>query len=109
MEASSIPLVAQAKPVTVEIIHPEKLSKGKLLLKFLLGWAYVGIPHGIVLAIYGIWVSVVTFIAFWIILFTGRYPKGLFDSVVRYMRWSTRVTAYLYLLRDEYPPFSGEP
>lgn len=109
MEASIVSPAASVKPVTLEIIHPEKLSRGKLLLKILLGWAYVGIPHGILLAIYSIWVGVVTFIAFWIVLFTGKYPKGLFDSVVRLIRWQTRVTAYLYLLRDEYPPFTGNP
>jgi hypothetical protein len=58
--------------------------------------------------LYGIAVGIVTFIAFWAILFTGKYPKGMFDFVVGYIRWSINVSAYLSLLRDEYPPFSGE-
>jgi len=95
-------------PVTLTIDYPEKLSRGVLLLKVLFGWLYVGIPHGICLWLYGIAVGVVTFIAFWAILFTGRCPKGMFDFVVGYMRWSNNLTAYLLLLRDEYPPFSGD-
>ncbi|MFQ5827247.1 MAG: DUF4389 domain-containing protein, partial [Dehalococcoidia bacterium] len=95
--------------VTLDIAHPESLSRWHLLAKVFLGWIYVGIPHGIILYFYSIAVGVVTFIAFWVILFTGRYPKGLFDFVVGLYRWQMRVTAYLSLLRDEYPPFSGQP
>ena len=95
-------------PLTYRVEYPEKLSRGKLLLKAFFGWAYVGIPHGIVLGVYSIAVSVVQFIAFWAILFTGKYPKGLFDFVVGYMRWSARVGAYMCFMRDEYPPFSSE-
>ena len=94
-------------PTSLSIEYPEKLSRGLALLKFFLGWAYVGIPHGIVLWLYGIAVGVVTLIAFLIILFTGKYPKGMFDFVVGYYRWSWRVNAYVSFLRDEYPPFSG--
>ena len=97
-----------AHPVNVTVEYPERLSRGILLLKVFFGWLYVGIPHGIVLWLYGIVVGVVTFFAFWAILFTGRYPRGMFDFVVGYIRWSTRVEAYLWLLCDEYPPFTGE-
>ncbi len=41
-------------------------------------------------------------------LFTGKYPRGLHDFVVGYVRWGSNVAAYMNLLRDEYPPFSGE-
>jgi len=95
-------------PASVSVEYPERLSRGLLLLKVFLGWIYVGIPHGIVLYLYGIAVAVVIFIAFLIILFTARYPKGLFDFVAGYMRWSMRVNVYLLLMRDEYPPFSTE-
>ncbi len=95
-------------PADITVDYPEQLSRGMLILKVLFGWLYVGIPHGIILAIYGIAVAVVTFIAFWCILFTGKYPKGLYDFVVGYMRWGQRVNVYLNLLRDEYPPFTSE-
>ena len=97
-----------ANPIAVTIPYPEQLSRGKLLLKVFLGYFYVLIPHGIVLALYGIACSVVTFIAFWVILFTGEYPKGMYDFVGGYFRWNTRVNAYTSLLRDEYPPFSNK-
>ena len=95
-------------PVQLSVEYPERLSRGLLLLKVFFGWLYVGIPHLICLALYEIAACIVTFIAFWIILFTGKYPKGMFDFYVGYLRWSLNVSAYLSLLRDEYPPFSGE-
>ena len=98
-----------ARPVTLGVDYPEKLSRVWVVLKALFGSIYVGIPHGIALALYQIAVGIVTFIAFWVVLFTGKYPRGMFDFVVGYIRWTTRVTAYLSLLRDEYPPFSGKP
>ena len=94
-------------PVTLDVEYPDRLSRGWVVLKALFGWLYVGIPHGICLVLYGIAVSIVVFIAFWAILFTAKYPKGMFDFVVGFMRWSLNVSAYLGLLRDEYPPFSG--
>lgn len=98
-----------AHPVSFSVDYPEKLSKGWVVLKVLFGAFYVGIPHGVLLALYQIAVGVVTFIAFWVILFTGKYPKGMYDFVVGYLRWGARVNAYLSLLRDEYPPFTGRP
>ena len=96
-----------AADVTIE--YPERLSRGLAVLKFLFGWIYVGIPHGIILYLYGIAVAVVVFISFWVILFTGKFPRGMFDFVLGYIRWNTRVTAYLSYMRDEYPPFTTEP
>jgi hypothetical protein len=94
-------------PVTLTVEYPERLSRGLVLLKVFFGWLYVGIPHIIILYFYGLIVGIVTFIAFFAILFTGKYPKGMYDFVVGYLRWSLNVSAYLSLLRDEYPPFSG--
>ncbi len=94
-------------PMTFDVEYPERLSRKKLLLKVFLGWLYAGIPHLIVLSLYSVAVSIITFFAFWIILFTGKYPKGMFDFVVGFYRWQSRLNAYLTLLRDEYPPFSG--
>lgn len=98
----------ESSPVTLKITYPENLSRGKVLLKVLFGWAYVGIPHGIVLGLYGIAVSVVSIIAWFTILFTGKYPEGMFKLVVGYIRWSMRVGLYMFLMTDEYPPFSKD-
>jgi hypothetical protein len=70
----------------------------------------LAIPHYIVLAFLYIAVFVVVIIAWFAILFTGRYPEGMFDFVVGVIRWSLRVTAYAFLLvTDRYPPFSLAP
>ena len=98
-----------SNPVDVRVGHPESLSRGLALLKFFFGWLYVGIPHGFVLFFYGIAVTVTTILAFFAILFTGRYPIGFFKFAVGYLRWEMRVNAYLSFMRDEYPPFNGRP
>jgi hypothetical protein len=67
----------------------------------------LAIPHYIVLAFLGIAAVVCVIIAWFAILFTGRYPKGLFDFILGVFRWSLRVQAYaLLMLTDKYPPFS---
>jgi len=96
-------------PAKFSVDYPETLSRGTLLLKTFFGWLYVGIPHGIALFFYGIVAFFAVFISWWAILFTGKYPKGMFDFVVGYMRWQARVNSYwMMLLTDEYPPFSGK-
>jgi hypothetical protein len=64
------------------------------------------IPQGIVLFFLGIAWAVTVILAWFAILFTGRYPEGLYTFGVGYVRWSLRVEAYMLLMRDEYPPFS---
>jgi hypothetical protein len=49
------------------------------------------------------------FLAFFAILFTGRYPRGLFDFITGTMRWGNRISAYFLLLTDAYPPFRMGP
>jgi hypothetical protein len=90
-------------PVVYNIDYPEHLSRWKWLFKWLLA-----IPHFIALAILGIGVYVVVFIAWLAIIFTGHYPRGMFNFVVGVMRWAQRVMTYLYLMTDAYPPFSME-
>ena len=68
-------------------------------------WILV-IPHIIVLIFIFIAVVFCTFFAWFAILLTGRYPKGIFDFVEGFLRWSLRVNAYVFLLTtDQYPPF----
>jgi Mn2+/Fe2+ NRAMP family transporter len=70
---------------------------------------FLAIPHYIVLAILWILAFFCVVIAWFAILFTGRYPRGLFGIVESVMRWGNRVTAYAFLLiTDRYPPFSFE-
>lgn len=88
-------------PVTLEVDYPERLSRWLIFVK----WLFV-IPNIIVLMVLVLAYEITLLIAWFAILFTGRYPKGLFSFGVGVMRWNLRVTAYMYLLRDEYPPFS---
>ena len=68
---------------------------------------FLAIPHWIVLAFLWLGVVCATIVAWFIILFTGAYPKGLFDFVVGVMRWGLRVFSYAVLMvTDVYPPFS---
>jgi hypothetical protein len=71
---------------------------------------FLAIPHYIALIFLGIAAVVCIVIAWFAILFTGRYPRELFNFVVGVGRWSVRVTSYAFLLAtDRYPPFSLNP
>lgn len=94
--------------VKVNIPYPESLSRGILLLRMFFGMFYVMIPHGICLLFRGIATYFVVFIAWWVVLITGKYPKGMFDFVVGTIRWATRINIYMGFLTDKYPPFSGK-
>ncbi len=89
----------------VDIPYPnakEDLNRYLPLVKW-----FLAIPHYIVLFFLGIGVFVAWIIAWFAILFTGRYPRGLFDYIVGVSRWALRVEAYVLLLTtDKYPPFS---
>jgi uncharacterized protein DUF4389 len=99
------PSTVDEQSVHLEIDYPEveqDLNRWLPLVKWLLA-----IPHYIVLAVLWIVAVVAVVIAWFAILFTGRYPRGLFDFVVGVGRWSLRLDAYAFLLvTDRYPPFS---
>ena len=68
---------------------------------------FLAIPHYIVLFFLDVAVIVVVIVAWFAILFTGRYPRGIFDFVEGVIRWHNRVIAYAFvLITDQYPPFS---
>jgi hypothetical protein len=84
---------------------PNDLNRWLPLVKWLLA-----IPHYVVLAFLALGAFVSVVIAWFAILITGRYPRGLFDYIVGVGRWGLRVTAYAFLLTtDRYPPFSLKP
>jgi hypothetical protein len=108
-------------PARLEIAYPERLSRGLVLVK----WWLLAIPHYIIVGILTsgvLWwagdfggkgafrfagglMGILVFIALVVLLFGGRYPRGLFDLVMGLNRWVIRVAAYAGLMRDEYPPF----
>jgi hypothetical protein len=94
--------------VRLDVRYPDaetELMRGMPLIKWLLA-----IPHYFVLFFLGIGAFVAVVIAWFAILFTGRYPRGLFDFVVSVARWYWRVAAYALLLTtDRYPPFRLSP
>jgi hypothetical protein len=69
----------------------------------------VAIPWQIVAYLWGIAAGVVTFIAWFALVFTGRYPQGMYDFNAKYLRMVTRTNAFYYLATDEFPPFHGDP
>jgi len=98
------PSTDEEQAVHLDFPYPDarQLNQWLPLVKWLLA-----IPHYIVLFFLGIGAIVAIIIAWFAILFTGKYPRGLFDFVVGVLRWSNRVTGYAFVLvTDEYPPFS---
>jgi hypothetical protein len=93
----------QAYPLVFDVEYPERLSRLLIFVKWLLA-----LPHWIILYGLGVLAGAITFVAWFAILFTGRYPRELFDLVVNSWRWQANVAAYVGLMRDEYPPFSWE-
>ncbi|MCP2343807.1 DUF4389 domain-containing protein [Actinomadura rupiterrae] len=104
-------------PARLRVAYPEHLSRGLVLVK----WWLLAIPHYLVLAAFsgagvysahassgwrspGLMGAVVLIVVF-ALLFTGRYPRGLFHLLMGLNRWSLRVSAYVLLLTDVYPPF----
>ncbi|MGA2477513.1 MAG: DUF4389 domain-containing protein [Spirochaetia bacterium] len=99
------PSTDEEQTVHFSMQYPEvtkELKTGLPLVKW-----FLAIPHYFILAFLFIGVIGAVIIAWFAILFTARYPRGLFDYVVGVMRWAVRVSAYAFILvTDVYPPFS---
>ncbi|MGH3557601.1 MAG: DUF4389 domain-containing protein [Mycobacterium sp.] len=107
-------------PADLQVDYPERLSRGLVLIK----WWLLAIPHYLILLAFFTagWrylmvnsnemvgydlpplIAILLILALVALLFTGRYPKGLYDFVIGINRWAIRVRAYTTLMRDEYPP-----
>ncbi len=111
-------------PARLDVEYPERLSRGLVLVK----WWLLAIPHYVLVGIFlggasyaashaghydSAWgvgyqtglIGILVFFAGVALLFTTRYPRGIFDVVLGLDRWVARVAAYVLLMRDEYPPF----
>src|SRR5215208_2053429 len=108
-------------PARLEVEHPQALSRGLVLVK----WWLLALPHYLIVAVFagGAWaglnaandhggwssggglIGLLVLIAGVVLLFTGRYPKAIFDFVLGMNRWVYRVAAYATLMTDKYPPF----
>jgi uncharacterized protein DUF4389 len=108
-------------PARLEIEYPESLSRGLVLVK----WWLLALPHYLVVAVFAgaawlgwtsahdtwMWswggglIGLMVIIAGFVLLFTGRYPKGIYNFVLGMNRWVFRVIAYAGLMTDAYPPF----
>ena len=90
-------------PVRVDALYQDRYHRWLPLVKWLLAF-----PHYVVLVFLVIGVFFAKLAAFFAVLFTGRYPEGIFNFVAGVLRWGWRVNAYVILLTDRYPPFSLE-
>ncbi len=92
-----------AYPIRVDVDYPDRLSRLLIFVKWLLA-----VPHFIVLFFLAIGAYVVLIISWFATIITGTYPVGMFNYMVGVLRWGIRVSAYVFLLTDKYPPFSLE-
>jgi hypothetical protein len=107
-------------PARLEVTYPDSLSRGLVLVK----WWLLALPHYLIVAVFigGAWTASTGVSSEWIwssgglvgllvlfagiaLLFTGRYPKSVYDFVLGMNRWVFRVAAYAGLMTDVYPPF----
>ena len=102
------PATDEKQSVTLELPYPDvkqDLNRWLPLVKW-----FLAIPHYVVLFFLWIGAVIAVIIAWFAILFTGRYPRGLFDYVVGVFRWTNRVVGYAFVLvTDRYPPFRLSP
>jgi hypothetical protein len=85
--------------------QPQLVDRNRLTVGFRI---ILVIPHVIALFVLGIVATVMTVIALFVVLITGRWPEGMRAFVLNVMRWYLRVQTYYLLLTDEYPPFELE-
>lgn len=101
-------LTATDDHVNLEVPYPEKISRGLLLLRLFFGVIYVILPHFFILFFRVIWGCILTFLAWFVVLFTKKFQASWHEFLVVTMRWNTRVAFYMSFMTDDYPPFSSK-
>jgi hypothetical protein len=96
-------------PMDLRVDYADRRSRGWAVLTILLIKFLALIPHWVCLLGLTIAQLIVAFIAQVVVAFKGQYPPGMFAFNVGVLRWSTRVSGFLYSLTDRYPPFSLQP
>jgi len=96
--------VATADVHPIGLIVTDDLQRNRLTVFFRL---LLAIPHFIVVLLWGIVAELALLVAWFAALFTGRVPDGLHNFIASWLRYSTRVTAYVFLLADPFPPFGS--
>jgi hypothetical protein len=97
---------SQDPNIMIELTRQESYNRLSVLGRQLFGFIYVYIPHMFCLVFLQIGVMFVRLIAFWVVLITGKFPKGMHNYMVGVMRWSFRIGIYMSFMTDKYPPFS---
>ena len=101
-------ILASETNTDIQVPYPEKVSRGLTLIRLLFGWFYVLIPHGFILSFRALFVGILVFLAWWAVLFTGKYPRMMHEWAAGQLRWQTRVSHYLLFMSDNYPSFTGD-
>ena len=99
-------LETEDEGITFDMPYVEKISRGRLLVRTLFG-GFMLIPHILILVfrIYGVMFA--NIYAFFVVLFTKKFPNGVFKFSVETLRWNYRMNNYLVYYTDDYPPFHG--
>jgi hypothetical protein len=95
--------MAAGYPIQLDVDPPAVQSRLTVFFRILMV-----IPHVIILMFMGLAQAVITFVAWWAIIITGKYPRGMYGFSVGVSRWSARVNGYFSLLTGVYPPFSTD-
>ena len=97
--------VATTDPHPIGLTVDDDLQRNRLTVFFRL---LLAIPHIVVVALWGFGAFLAVIVAWFAGVFTGRVPDGLHNFLASFLRYSTRVSAYVFLLADPWPPFSGQ-
>jgi len=90
-------------PITMDLVAPLEVANWRVI-----GNPIMAIPHFLYLFVLGIVVNVITFLAWFAILFTGKYPESMFDFTAGVMRYQWRVSTFYFFMREPYPAFGTQ-